>query len=395
MSANDCSTVLRRFAGAAADEVAILCRPEDSSPNAAQQADAAYRALADALAAEQATTRDLATETLFLRDIRRDLGPVLESRARVLGESGQADTAPPPHFIQQAPIDTGASFELTASAVVPRDRATWSARDLRPTLSCPCEGCARSGARLIQLGDQASLHTANIYGTGSDAFEQSSDMLRIAQHLLAQCGMGFHDVVRTWIQLRDIDRDYDALNTARRQFFEDCRLELRPASTGVQGIPFPTGHVCSLSLQAVKSPQSVDVAPMSTPSLNEAWSYGADFSRGLRVVESNKVTLHISGTASIDEAGRTVHVGDFDAQAQRMLDNVESLLERQGATFGSLISGVTYLKRPSDIAALRALYRRRGFEGFPCPIVEAPLCRPELLCETEALALLSLGSTET
>jgi enamine deaminase RidA (YjgF/YER057c/UK114 family) len=127
---------------------------------------------------------------------------------------------------------------------------------------------------------------------------------------------------------------------------------------------------------------------MSTPSLNEAWSYGADFSRGLRLVEANKITLHVSGTASIDEAGRSVHAGDFEAQAERMLDNIESLLTLQGATFETLICGVTYLRRPSDAQVLRSLYRRRGFDGFPCALVQAALCRPELLCETEAVALL-------
>jgi len=212
-------------------------------------------------------------------------------------------------------------------------------------------------------------------------------MFRAAERLLERCGMEFRDVVRTWIQLRDIDRDYDALNTARREFFQHGGIELRPASTGVQGIPFSDAHDCTLSLQAVQSPHHY-VTGMSTPSLNEAWSYGADFSRGLRVVEANKITLHVSGTASIDEAGRTVHVGGFAAQAERMLDNIESLLARQGASFANLVSGVTYLKRPGDAPVLHALYRRRGFAGFPCAIVEAGLCRPELLCETEAVAML-------
>ena len=200
--------------------------------------------------------------------------------------------------------------------------------------------------------------------------------------------MSFRDVVRTWIHLRDIDRDYDALNKARREFFRRCGIERRPASTGVQGIPFPDAHDFSMSLHAVKSPRPLDVTPMSTPSLNEAWSYGADFSRGLRIAEANKVTLYVSGTASIDEAGRTVHVGDFEAQVDRMLHNIASLLARQGATFENLVSGVTYLKNPSDAPVLRSMFRQRGFDGFPCALVEAPLCRPELLCEAEAVAIL-------
>ncbi len=69
---------------------------------------------------------------------------------------------------------------------------------------------------------------------------------------------------------------------------------------------------------------------MSTPTLNEAWSYGADFSRGLRLAEANKVMLYVSGTASIDEAGRSVHLGNFEAQVDRMLDNIERCLPSRG-----------------------------------------------------------------
>jgi enamine deaminase RidA (YjgF/YER057c/UK114 family) len=205
--------------------------------------------------------------------------------------------------------------------------------------------------------------------------------------------MRFGDVIRTWIHMRDIARDYDALNKARREFVRHGGIERRPSSTGVQGIPFPDAHDFSLSLYAVKSPRPLDVAPMSTPSLNEAWSYGADFSRGLRIVDANKVTLYVSGTASIDAAGRTVHVGNFEAQADRMLHNIASLLAQQGATFDDdLVSGVTYLRNPNDAPALRSMFRKRGFDGFPCALVEAPLCRPELLCETEAVAILPLAT---
>jgi enamine deaminase RidA (YjgF/YER057c/UK114 family) len=296
-----------------------------------------------------------------------------------------------PAFIQQAPVGQDASFELAAWAVVPRHREAWSVHDFGTVPSCPCEGCARSGARLVRLGDQLSLHTANVYGVGNDAFHQVWDMFCAAERLLQQCGMGFRDVARAWIHLRDIDRDYDALNRARREFFRSRGIELRPASTGVQGTPFPEAHDFSLRLDAVQSPRAPGFSRMSAPTLNEAWDYGADFSRGLRLTEANKVTLHVSGTASIDEAGRTVNVGNFEAQAERMLDNIEALLAGQAAGFENLVSGVTYLRNPGDAPVLRSMYRQRGFDKFPCALVEAPLCRPELLCETEAVAILPLG----
>jgi enamine deaminase RidA (YjgF/YER057c/UK114 family) len=127
---------------------------------------------------------------------------------------------------------------------------------------------------------------------------------------------------------------------------------------------------------------------MTARTLNEASLYGSDFARGIRVVEANKVALHVSGTASIDEAGRTAHPEDFDAQAERMLVNVAALLEAQGASFADVVSAVTYLKRPADAGRLREKLRAAGFAGFPNALVAAPICRPELLCETEALAVL-------
>jgi enamine deaminase RidA (YjgF/YER057c/UK114 family) len=387
VSADDCSTLLRRFHGPVADEIAILSRPQVGSPDPRRQAEAAYGKLRDDLVAHGASFEDVTGETLFLRDVVGDLATVLEARERVLGASVQA-RAPLPSFIQQAPVDDGLCLELLTSIVVPHDRRTRSLYDLRAAASCRCDGCRRSGARLVRLGDDVSLRTTNLYGRGADAYEQTFDAFRAAEQLLEQCDMRFTDVVRTWIQLRDIDRDYDALNRARRDFFQSRGIAERPASTGVQGIPFPAMHDVSLTVQSLKSLRPRDVTGMSTPFLNEAWSYGADFSRGLKLVDGNKTMLQISGTASIDESGRTVHVGDLEAQAERMLDNIATLLARQGASFANLVSGVTYLRHAGDAALLRAVYRRRGFTGFPCALVQADLCRRELLCEAEAVAML-------
>jgi len=383
-----CATRVRRFAGPRADELAILCGPAPGPADPVRQAEAAYRELAALLAAEGASFLELTQETLFVRDIRRELPLLLEARDRVLAALGESASAPAPAFIGQAPLDGAAGFAIAACAVVPRDREGGSVRDVRSASPCACEGCARSGARVVRLGGDDLLQTTSLYGRGADAFEQARDAFRVAERLLEGCGMGFRDVVRTWIHLRDIDRDYDALNRARREFFGERGVAPRPASTGVQGAPFPDAHDVSLRLHAVRSARPSGLAPISSPLLNEAWSYGADFSRGLRFADANKVTLHLSGTASVDEAGRTVHEGDFEAQVGRMLDNVASLLATQGACFEDLVSAVTYLKHPADAAALRAICRTRGFEGFPWAIVEAGLCRPGLLCETEAVALL-------
>ena len=53
--------------------------------------------------------------------------------------------------------------------------------------------------------------------------------------------------------------------------------------------------------------------------LNEAYDYArpSSFSRALRLDIKGVTIILISGTASVDEYGRTIHVGDFGAQARR------------------------------------------------------------------------------
>jgi enamine deaminase RidA (YjgF/YER057c/UK114 family) len=199
--------------------------------------------------------------------------------------------------------------------------------------------------------------------------------------------MEFSDVVRTWIHLRHMERDYPELNRARREFFAERGIDPVPASTAVHGAPASGTHDLCLGVHAVKSGRSLVRTVMTSPTLNEAGEYGADFARGMRIAETNKVALHVSGTASIDEHGRTVHAGDFDAQVDRMLGNIAALLERQGANFDDVVSAITYLKHPADAGRLRTKLRHAGFEGFPHVLVAATICRPDLLCETEALAV--------
>jgi enamine deaminase RidA (YjgF/YER057c/UK114 family) len=213
-------------------------------------------------------------------------------------------------------------------------------------------------------------------------------MFRLAEDLLRRADMAFSDVVRTWIHLREMERDYGDFNRARREFFEARHIAPVPASTAIGGGPVAAGLDLCLGIYAVKAEPAVKRTVMTSPTLNEAMQYGADFVRGMRLGECNRETLLISGTASVDEQGDTAHVGDFGGQAGRMLRNLSALLEQQGATFRDIVSAVTYVKHPSDAPELRERFEESGFDGFPNVMVEAEVCRPSLLCETEVLAVI-------
>lgn len=386
-----CSIALRRVAGPAADELYLHCRPPASRSGARWQADAIYRALCQVLEAEGGSFGSVVVETIFLRDLPTSLEPVRAARQKAVAAHGGAAHFPATTELEQPPLDEQACLEVMAQAVLPR-RSTARLESVRTRSGCACAECAHAHGLLIHLGDEARFHTGGLYGSGRNAYEQTLGMFRHAEELLQQAGMEFTDVVRTWIHLRHMERDYPALNRARREFFASRGIHLAPASTGIQGAPASATHDLCLGVYAVKSGRASGRTPMTSPTLNEAAEYGADFARGVRMVETNKVALHVSGTASVDEQGRTAHPGDFDAQADRMLRNIAALLERQGANFDDVVSAITYLKHPGDAGRLRRKLRDAGFAGFPHALVVADICRPDLLCETEALAVLPIGS---
>src|ERR1700756_1273252 len=80
--------------------------------------------------------------------------------------------------------------------------------------------------------------------------------------------------------------------------------------------------------------------------LNEAYDYPkpSSFSRGIRIDLNGLAILLISGTASIDENGVSVHIGDFRAQLRRTYQNITGLLESEGATWHDIVRTTCYLR---------------------------------------------------
>jgi enamine deaminase RidA (YjgF/YER057c/UK114 family) len=135
--------------------------------------------------------------------------------------------------------------------------------------------------------------------------------------------------------------------------------------------------------------------------LNEAFAYAkpSSFSRGMRIDLNGVTILLISGTASIDENGVSVHVGDFRAQMQRTLDNITGLLESEGCTWHDIVRTTCYLRDiERDYEAFNeertAFYQEQGLDPLPASTgIQAILCRPELLIEIEAIAMFRTEKT--
>jgi enamine deaminase RidA (YjgF/YER057c/UK114 family) len=130
--------------------------------------------------------------------------------------------------------------------------------------------------------------------------------------------------------------------------------------------------------------------------LNEAYDYETPvpFSRGLRVELPGYSMLLISGTASVDGEGRSIHVGDIEAQSWRTFENIEALLASEGADWHDVVRTTCYLRDMSrDYEPFNrvrhAFYLERELEPLPASTgIQVTLCREDLLVEIEAIAII-------
>ena len=129
--------------------------------------------------------------------------------------------------------------------------------------------------------------------------------------------------------------------------------------------------------------------------LNEAYDYEkpVPFSRGMRVELPGYSLLLISGTASVDDQGRSIHLGDIEAQSWRTFENIEALLASEGADWHDVVRTTCYLRDMSrDYEPFnkvrQAFYLQRGLEPLPASTgIQVTLCREDLLVEIEAMAV--------
>jgi len=387
ISKNDCMFTLRRVEGTEATELYISCQPVGLPMDAVRQAEAMYCTIRDVLIAEGGDLGSIVSETIFMRDTKNDMEAVRCVRQNILAASNDRSVESALTEIEQPPLDESACLEIAIQAVIPIV-STILKKQIHTKSDCPCSECTDPQGIHIQIQGEARLLAGGLCGAGKNAYEQTHSMFELAEKLLQEAGMEFSDVARTWIYLREMERDYGHLNQARREFFESRGINPVPASTGIEGGMVSNEHDLCLGIYAVKAGKPPLRTVMTSPTLNEAEEYGADFIRGMKMVEVNKVALHVSGTASIDEEGRTAHVDDFEAQVDRMILNISALLKNQGAHFGDIVSAFSYLKDPDDEKLLKEKFKQAGFEGFPNTFVKAEVCRPDLLCETEVLAVL-------
>lgn len=219
--------------------------------------------------------------------------------------------------------------------------------------------------------------------------EQASVIFEQMEEVLKAAGMEFSNVLRTWFYNNNILDWYSDFNKVRDVFFHKKRIYegLVPASTGVGGCN-SAGTALVSGLLAVKAgSKGVRVFEVRSPLQSAALKYGSSFSRAVELDLPDHRRLYISGTASIDPNGITVHVGDPEAQVALTMKVVHAILASRGMDWADVTRGLAYFRHAEDAPLFENCRISNNIPLFPVVIAENCICRDDLLFEIEVDAI--------
>ena len=314
--------------------------------------------------------------------------PVCRARKKSLEACGIASDTPLT-FVQGRPIKSRglAGIQLRAFKPTREHDRVWTLYDNEQPVG-----------RAWTRNDASFYMLQNIHGnTRQDRYHQACDMFDRAQAILQKEGASFKNVLRTWIYLSDILDWYAEFNRARNaRFTEFGMLGLSekenteaeqiylPASTGILG-DNPRGAVGVMDVLAI-APDSKNVSIAQTAGVQQKspYRYGSAFSRAMTLKETDVTHILLSGTASIDDHGKTVFQENTRAQIRKTFQVVEALIEHEGATLQDINEATVFLKDENDIDLYWQVVEEFGIKDFPAIFIVADVCRPDLLFEIDA-----------
>ena len=210
------------------------------------------------------------------------------------------------------------------------------------------------------------------------------DILKLFQATLEK------NCVRTWFFVRDVDTQYGGLVKSRRECFVEQGLTPEThyiASTGIGGTPSDPKALVQLDSYAMTGFEPAQQRYLYGLShLNRTIEYGVTFERATLMQYGDRNHVYISGTASINNKGEVMHVGNVQQQTLRMWENVETLLNEGGMSYDDVMQIIVYLRDSADYEMIKRMFEQK-FPHIPTVFTLAPVCRPTWLIEMECMAV--------
>jgi len=98
--------------------------------------------------------------------------------------------------------------------------------------------------------------------------------------------------------------------------------------------------------------------------------------------------IFTSGQVAIDPATQQVIAGDVSAQTDRVLKNLDAILQASGSTLDKVLRCTVFLKNMGDFAAMNEVYARYFKQTPPArSTVEVARLPKDVLVEIDVIAL--------
>lgn len=216
--------------------------------------------------------------------------------------------------------------------------------------------------------------------------DQAREVFEGIALVLGNNGFEFSDTIRTWFYLDRLLEWYTDFNDVRTAFFAEHGLfgKIVPASTGIEAANIHGTALCCGLLAMRPKTGALRIRAVESPMQCSALRYRSSFSRAVELDFPTCRHLLVSGTASIDPDGRTVHVDDCRGQILLSMRVLETLLRSRGMGWGDLCRGIAYFQDLADLPLFVRTCRDLGIPDFPLATVQTGICRADLLFEIEA-----------
>jgi enamine deaminase RidA (YjgF/YER057c/UK114 family) len=224
----------------------------------------------------------------------------------------------------------------------------------------------------------------------ADDAETARQAFQAGEHLLAQAQMGLGDVARTWCYIEGMLSWYGLFNKGRNDVFRQRGL-LGSAAAGGASVPASTGVGAApaqgrlaIEFFAVGGKQGCIERRQSAGKQKSAYDYGSAFARASQAITPAGRTVFVSGTAAIDEAGKSCFIGDGPRQIRMTLDCVQAVLADMQCAPPDVVQAIAYCKTPA--VAAQFVKDFQSTVPWPWMVVLCDICRDDLLFEVEATA---------
>ena len=226
--------------------------------------------------------------------------------------------------------------------------------------------------------------------TNTDIYDQTNYLLSTFEEKLKALEYSLEaNCLRTWFYINDIDNNYLEFAKARKENFEKNGLTTKThfiASTGIEGKSQTHQQKIMMDAYVIEGLEKEQIQYLyASDFMSSTMNYGVTFERGVMIHFGDRKNVFISGTASIDQNGNVVYIGDIEKQLLRMLQNMNTLLGEAGCIDQDISMMIIYIRDIGDYSFVRN-YFEEYYSKVPKLILLSSICRPEWLIEIECIA---------